>query len=103
MCFGREGGKAKATAVRSWRKRGAWRGSDALIDEIAIGGWAEIDSYPMKPVEGVAHVASGVPAEHEVVFVALHVALPQTGVRQASCRRHPFSRSAVGRPPKFDS
>jgi hypothetical protein len=51
--------------------------TNALIDEIAIGGRGGIDPDPEKPVESVAHVASAVPAEHELVEVFLDVALPE--------------------------
>ena len=54
------------------------RGSDALIDEIAVGGWRETDADPEKPVERAVHVPPPVPSErHELVEVALDVALAE--------------------------
>jgi hypothetical protein len=53
-------------------------GSGALLDEIAIGDRAEIDSDPEQPIEGTVQVASAVPAEDELVEIATDVALPQS-------------------------
>src|SRR6056297_294371 len=57
---------------------GRFLGSDALFDEVAIRGRGEIDPDPEEPVEGAVHVATSVPAEHELVEIALDVALPET-------------------------
>ena len=46
-------------------------GSDALLDEIAIGRGPEADADPEERVEGRPHVPSSVPSEHELVQVSL--------------------------------
>ena len=51
--------------------------SDALIDEIAIGCRIETDTDPEQRIEGAARVSPPVPAEHELVQVALQMAFPE--------------------------
>ena len=52
--------------------------SDALFDEIAICRGRETDTDPEQRVEGAAHVSPPVPAEHELVEIALQMAFPET-------------------------
>lgn len=51
--------------------------SDALLDEVAIRGRGKVEPYAEQPFEGTMHVSAAVPSEHELVEVALHVALPE--------------------------
>ena len=51
--------------------------SDALIDEIAVGCRCETNTDPEQRIEGAAHVSPPVPAEHELVEIALQVAFPE--------------------------
>lgn len=53
------------------------RCSDALINEITIGRRFEIDADPEQRVEGAAHVSPPVPAEHELIEVALQMGFPE--------------------------
>jgi hypothetical protein len=52
-------------------------GSDALIDEIAIGCRPEAEADPEQRVESASRVTSSVPSEHELVKVALGMGLAQ--------------------------
>jgi len=53
------------------------RPSNALFDKIAIGRRLETDTDPEQRIEGAAHVSPPVPAEHELVQVALQMAFPE--------------------------
>lgn len=52
-------------------------GSDALLDEIAIGRGPEADADPEERVEGRPHVPSSVPSEYELVQVSLNMTLAE--------------------------
>jgi len=53
------------------------RPSGALIDEIAIGRRCETDADPEQRIEGTAHVSPPVPAEYELVEIALQMTPPE--------------------------
>lgn len=66
---------------RTRGNRGPFRGSDALLDEIAIGGRGEAAADLEQPAKGAVQVAAAVRAEHELVEVALDAAFAQPAWR----------------------
>ena len=73
-------------------------GSGAMPDTVATGGRRETDTGPDEPVEGRAQMVPAVPAEDDLVEVALDVLLANA-VELAGSQIRPLDGFARQRPP----